>query len=249
MAISLSSLVAPSRRPLIATLCADGGMGKTSLAALWPSPVFIRTEDGSRAIESRDDVAMFPVASNTNQVFDALGALAQEDHNFRTVVIDSVTRFNIMSETEILEEDGSKSINQACGGYGAGYAAVANRHRELFDACQYLANTKGMHVVFIAHADVETIDLPDQAQFSRYTIRMHKKSVSHYTDNVDLVAFIKLKTYTQGGKDEPVKKATTDGRRIITCYPTPAHVSKNRLGIKADLEFPEGVNPFAEYLA
>lgn len=248
MAISLASLVAPSRRPLISTICADGGMGKTSLAALWPSPVFVRTEDGSRSIEGREDVAMFPVAEKAQDVFEALSSLAREDHPFRTVVIDSVTRFNTLVETEVLEADGSKSINQACGGYGAGYAAVSNRHRELYDACQYLADAKGMHIVFIAHADVETIDLPDQPQFSRYTIRMHKKSVSHYTDNVDLVAFIKLKVFTAGGKEDQVKKATTDGRRIICCYPTPAHVSKNRLGIKADLEYPEGVNPFAEYL-
>lgn len=246
--ITLNSLVPPTKRPLITTICADAGMGKTSLASLWPSPVFIRTEDGSRAIEGRQDVALFPVAKTTADVFEALQALATEESPFHTVIIDSVTRFNTMAESEIVAEDGAKSINQACGGYGAGYAAASAKHRELFDACQYLADVKGMHIVFIAHADVETLDLPDQPQFSRYTIRMNKKSVCHYTDNVDLVAFIKLQMFTTGKAEDQVKKATSTGKRIVTCYPTPAHVSKNRLGIKVDLDFPEGVNPFAEYL-
>ena len=248
MAFSLNDLQSPSKRPLIVTICADAGMGKTSLAALWPDPVIIRTEDGSRAIEGRKDVALTPVFQKTAEVFEALLALAIEKHSFRTVVIDSVTRFNSMAEAEIVTEDGAKSINQACGGYGAGYAAASNMNRELFDACQYLADTRGLHIVFIAHADVETLDLPDQPQFSRYTIRMNKKSVSHYIDNVDMVAFIKLQTFTSGSKEDKVKKATTTGQRIVTCYPTPAHVSKNRLGIKTDLEFPEGVNPFSDFL-
>ncbi len=248
--ISLSSLQAPTKRPLIATLCGDGGIGKTSLSVLWPSPVLIRTEDGSRAIEDRQDVAMFPVAKTTQEVFDAITALATEKHDFRTVIIDSITQFNVLAESEVVAADPkAKSINQAAGGFGAGYSSVSTIHFELRKACQYLADTKGMHIVFIAHADVETIDLPDQDQYSRYTIRMHKKSVSHYTDNVDLIAFIKLQTFTSGGNTEGKKaRATTSGQRIITCYPTPAHVSKNRLGIKSDLVFTEGVNPFAEYL-
>lgn len=247
MAISLASLEAPKRRPLIATICGDGGMGKTSLAALWPGVVFIRTEDGSRSIEDRQDIAMFPVARTTSEVFEAVAALAEGGHTFKTVVIDSVTQFNVLAEQEVIASDGkAKSINTALGGYGAGYAAVAAIHFQLRTACQYLADTCGMHVVFIAHADVETIDLPDQPQFSRYTIRMNKKSVSNYTDNVDLIAFLKLKMFVAGNEDK--KKASSSGERIITCYPHPAHVSKNRLGIKADLPFAEGVNPFAEYL-
>lgn len=248
MSISLASLEAPKRRPLISTICADGGMGKTSLAALWPGVVFIRTEDGSRSIENRQDIAMFPVAKTTAEVFEALDALTKRDeHPFATVVIDSVTQFNVLAEQEVIASDPkAKSINTALGGYGAGYAAVAAIHFQLRTACQVLADKCGMHVVFIAHADVETIDLPDQPQFSRYTIRMNKKSVSNYTDNVDIVAFIKLKMFLAG--EEGNKKAGSTGDRIITCYPHPAHVSKNRLGIKADLPFVEGVNPFAEYL-
>ena len=248
MAISLKSLQAPSRGdPMTFTIVADGGMGKTTLGSLFPAPVFIRTEDGTKRIADRGDVALFPVAVSTADVFEALAVLSREDHAFKTLALDSVTRYGIMVEAEVLAMDPkAKGLNQALGGYGNAYDAVAKFHAELRAACEFLRVTKRMHVVFLAHAATETIDPPDGDPYTRYSIPMHKKSIPYYTNDVDVVAYIKQKTYTTGTGDK--KKATTDGSRIITCYPTPSHVSKNRLGISTDLAFVEGVNPFAEYL-
>lgn len=248
MAIDLSTLRAPNRdRPLVFTIVADGGMGKTTLGSLFPRTVFIRTEDGTESIAHRDDVALFPVASNTAQVFEAIESLIREEHSFRTLVVDTVTKFNIMVEAEVLASDPrAKGLNQALGGYGNAYDAVAKRHMELRQACEYLSVEKGMNIVFLAHASTETIDPPDGDPYTRYSIPMHKKALPHYTNDVDVVAYIKQRVYTMGDGDR--KKATTTGERIITCYPTPSHVSKNRLGIKTDLAFVEGVNPFAQYL-
>lgn len=234
------------------TICGEGGIGKTTLASLFPGLVLIRAEDGSKSIETRGDVAMFPVAKKTDDVMEAANALLTEDHPFKTVAFDTVTKFNTFAEAEVLQRDRERggrgeSINTALGGYGAGSSFVSNYHFELRKIGQRLADEKGMNVLFLAHVEVETLDLPDQPQFSRYTIRMHKKSVSHYVDDVDVVAFLKLKTFVTGTEKDG-KKANTSGDRIITCYPHPAHVSKNRLGIKTDLPFVEGVNPFAEYL-
>jgi len=247
--ISLKSLQSPQHGgPLVFTIVADGGMGKTSLAALFPAPVFIRTEDGTKSIEGRDDVAMFPLAASSEDVFAALASLAGEEHAFKTVIIDSVTRFNIMVEEEVLKSDPkARGLNQALGGYGNAYDAVAKVHLGLRKACGYLATAKGMNVVFLAHAATETVDPPDGDPYTRYSIPMHKKSIPHYTNDVDVVAYIKQKMYTTGSGDK--KKAIASGdARIITCYPTPSHVSKNRLGIKVDLDFVEGINPFQSFL-
>ena len=55
---------------------------------------------------------------------------------------------------------------------------------------------------------------------------MHKKSLPHYTDNVDLVGFIRLVTFVSGSADK--KRATTTGEREIICHPQPSSVTKNR---------------------
>jgi len=242
--ISLNNLEKPQTRPLIATIVGEGGIGKTTLAAAFQSPtIFIRTEDGTQSLAGREDVSMFPVARKSSDVLDAIRVLAKEEHDFRTVALDSITQLNTIIEHEIIEADGkAKSINQAAGGYGAGYSAAAEMHRKIREAMGYLSAKRKMNVIFIAHSDVETIDLPDQDPFQRYTIRMHKKSVSHYSDNVDLVAYVKLKMHIVGSSER--KKAISTGERIITCYPAANHISKNRYGITEDIPFELGKNPF-----
>jgi len=246
MAISLDSLASPEVGPIIGTLVGEGGVGKTSLAALFPSPVFIRAEDGLSSLVGQD-VKAFPLAKQSQDIFDAIQVLATQEHSFKTAIIDSVTQLNTMFEHEVVASDPkSNSINTALGGYGAGHSAVSERHRQIREWCDALMETKGMNVIFIAHADSETVELPDQDPYTRYSIRINKRSIAHYSDNVDLVGFIKLRTFTRGEGDK--KKAIGDGSRIVTCYPTPSHISKNRFKIKEDLVFEEGVNPMVPFI-
>jgi hypothetical protein len=69
MAINLKSLSKPDgSRPIIATLFGEGGMGKTTLAAMFPKPVFIRTEDGTASLKvGNDGVSLFPLATSSSR--------------------------------------------------------------------------------------------------------------------------------------------------------------------------------------
>jgi len=250
MAINLSNLSKPTgQRPIIVTLFGEGGMGKTTLAAMFPKPVFIRTEDGTASLQGNEGVSLFPLATSSKDVLDQIEALATQDHDFKTLVIDSITQLATIIESEIVAEDPkAKSINQAGGGYGAGYSTAADRHRIIRDWAGALAYEKGMNIVFIGHADTETMDLPDMDAYTRYSVRMHKKSVPHYTDNVDAVCMIRLKTFTRGDGDK--KRAISNGEREIICFPQAASVTKNRFNLDKPLTFTfDGGNPFDNFVA
>lgn len=250
MAINLSSLSKPTgQRPVIMTIFGEAGLGKTTLAAMMPKPVFIRTEDGTMSLQGNEDVSLFPLATSSQDVLDQIEALATQEHDFKTVVLDSITQLATMIEAEIVAADPkAKSINQAGGGYGAGHNSAADRHRIVREWLGALAYEKGMNVVFIGHADTETMDLPDMDAYGRYTIRMHKKSLPHYVDNVDLVGFIRLETFTRGDGDK--KRAISTGEREIICYPVASNVSKNRFNITEPLPFTfDGGNPFQAFAA
>lgn len=237
----------PQNRAVIATITGDAGVGKTRLAATFPSAVFIRAEDGMQSIPEEQRPDALPIVNNVKALWEQLTALVQEEHEYKTVVIDSVTALERMFISHVVESDpkNPKSINQALGGYGAGLAAVASMHQRVRKAAGLL-NAKGMHVVFIAHADTTVVELPDQDPYTRYDLRLGKRSMAPYVDDVDIVGYLKLEMFTKG--DGERKKAISDGTRILVTYTTAANVSKNRYSITDDLMVPEGENPLTEII-
>lgn len=243
----LDQIKKPDDRAVAVTILGDAGTGKTSLAATFPKPVFIRAEDGMQAIPHEQRPDALPVITSADDVWQQLHGLVSEDHDYKTVVIDSVTELERLFIQHIVDSDPKKpkSINQAMGGYGAGVMAVGAMHQRVRKAAGLLIQ-RGINVVFIAHADTETIELPDQDPYTRYSLRLHRRSVAPYTDAVDAVGFIKLQTFTHG--DGERKKAISDGSRVLVCYATASCISKNRFGITDDLDVPVGTNPLAPYV-
>lgn len=244
----LETVTKPENRPVIMTVLGDAGTGKTTLAASFPKPLFIRLEDGLQALPLDQRPDALPKVTGSNMLFDQLGGVLKEEHDYKTLVLDSVTAAERLFIKEVIESDpkNPKSINQALGGYGAGINAVAAMHQRVRHACGIINERRGMHIIFIAHADLEKIDLPDQDAYTRYSLRLGKHSMAPYIDDSDLVGFLKLRTFTKPGSNEDgPKKAISDGGRILVAYATAANVSKNRYGITSEIDVIPGKNPLA----
>jgi len=241
---ALSSISKPASRPVIMTVCGDAGTGKTSLAATFPNPIFVRAEDGMASIPTKDRPDAFPLIHDAADIWPQLMALLNDEHDYKTLVIDSVSRMDEAFTREILEKDGrAKTLSTALGGYGAGYQALAASHARVRKAAGLLNERRGMNIVFISHADIETMRLPDTDDYNRYSLRLNAKSLPSYIDDVDCVAFVRLVSALKGD-DGDRKKVISDGTREIICHATAASVSKNRFGITEPLEFEPGINPF-----
>lgn len=239
----------PQREPIVATIVGTAGSGKTSLATTFPAPIVLRTQGETVprdvAPDQRPDV--LPEVSNAAEVFEYLKALLDDDHAYKTLVIDSVTGLEQLFVADVLSQDSrAKGINQALGGYGAGPAAVMAQHARVRRMVEMLRKERGLHTIFLAHADIARIDPPDSDGYSQYTLRLPGKSMAPYVDNVDLVGFLKQSVVLRG--DEGQKKAIATGDRVLVTYMTPATVAKNRFGIEDDIEVKKGENPLAMLL-
>lgn len=244
----LDKISKPADRPVLITICGDSGMGKTTLAATFPKPIVIRAEDGLQAIPEDLRPDAFPVLTGPEDLWEQLKALIHEDHDYRTLVVDSVTALERMFTAYVVDTDPKKprGIQQALGGYGAGRDAVAGMHARLRKAAGLLVDKRGMNVVFVAHADTSRIEPPDDDAYMRYTLRLHEKSMPAYVDDVDVVGFLKLETFTTGEGER--KKAISDGTRILVTHATAASVSKNRFGITEPLTVKVGENPLSDII-
>jgi len=235
-------------RPIIATITGAHGSGKTSLAATFPKPIFIRVEDGMQSIPVDQRPASFErVNGSVDKLFAQLTDLATAQHDYKTVVIDTVSALENDFINHVMAmpiNKGVKSINQACGGYGAGPSAVAALHDRVRKAGEYL-NNRGMHVLFLAHADTTIIDLPDSEPYTQYTIAMAKKSALVYLNFADMVAQCKLEAFVQPTDGDKAGKIKTTGNRVISCHSDLSTVNKNRYGITQQIPFILGENPFS----
>ena len=233
----------PTERAVLVTICGDSGMGKTSLAATFPNPIFLRAEDGMQAIPADQRSDAFPLITDTKTLWEQITAVIHEPHDYKTLVIDSVTALERLFLADVLAQDPkAKSINQALGGYGAGTAAVAAMHQRVRKGAGLANEKRGMHVVFVAHADVETMKLPDADDYMRYSLRLPSKSLPPYVDDVDVVGFVRLEMFTKGNEGER-KRAISTGDRELIVHAAASCVSKNRYGITDPLPFKFGENP------
>lgn len=249
MASSPITISKPEARPPILTICGDAGTGKTSLAATFPNPIFIRVEDGVGRIHEAVPVPdVFPVVKSEEDLQAQLIWLLKNDHKYKTVVIDSVSALESLFTEVILQQDGrAKTLSTALGGYGAGYAALASRHRGIRKMCGLLNERRGMAVIFISHADLETMRLPDTDDYQRYSLRLNAKSFPAYIDDVDLVGFVRLVSALRGEEGDR-KKVVSNGDRELICYATAASVSKNGYGITEPLDLEPGKNPLLPFM-
>lgn len=245
----LDSISKPGDRPVLVTIMGDSGTGKTTLAASFPKAIVIRAEDGLQAIPAEHRPDAFPnLDGSVDALWAQLKALIHEEHRYETLVIDSVTALERMFIQSIIDGDPKKprGIQQALGGYGAGRDAVSSMHARVRKAAGILADKRGMNTVFVAHADTARMEPPDDDAYMRYTLRLHEKSMPAYVDDVDVVGFLKLETFTTGEGER--KKAISDGTRVLITYATAASVSKNRFGITEPLTVLPGVNPLTDYV-
>lgn len=239
MAVSMSDLKkVKADKPPRAVIYGPEGMGKTSLAAEFPAPVFLQTEEGETGALELDS---FGLLSSFEAVMEAIGSLYSEDHGFRTVVIDTTTSLEKLVWGETCRRQKWASIEAP--GYGKGYKEADYVWQELLDGLGALRRDRNMGVLFLAHSEVSRFDDPTTASYSRYDIDLHDRAKAMINRDVDAILLIKqevsLAKDEQGfGKDRKVGQAGS--ARWIYCEGRPAYTAKNRYGMPEKVLYPAG---------
>ncbi|MBS0210416.1 MAG: ATP-binding protein [Planctomycetes bacterium] len=214
------------------------GIGKSTLAARAPQPVFIQTEDGLGEI----DCHRFPLSQSFADVQGSLTDLCNEPHDYQTVVIDSLDWLERLIWDAICQDYGAKSIEKVDGGYGKGYVYALTPWRQLIDQLSVLHRQRSMAVILIAHAKVEKFDDPESSPYDRYSPRLHKHAAALLTEWCDAVLFAsrRLRTQTEDagfGRKRTIAHAIgkDGGERILRTVGGPSCVAKNRYNLDGEL--------------
>lgn len=259
---------AEPKSPML-TIVGAPGTGKTTLGAMFPAPIFMCAEDGSAVFENWDSDAaptLLPAipksqkgASTIETVRAQMRELLTAPHDYKTLVIDSITSLNVMLEAEIALRDGVGNVADAAGGYHKGYIELSQWHADIIYMCNVLRHRKEMAVIFLAHQGIDKVkNRPDDAsQYSVYGIDMHRDSSALYVSQSDAVLYIKHDEFVTGQETNRKGQTTKYGRivqsgerKIITSGDgLTGYVSaKNRYQMDNEIPLPLGENPILKYI-
>jgi len=219
------------------------GIGKSTFGSMAPDPIFIQTEEGL------DDIAChkFPLAESLADVMQALEALSMENHDYKTLVIDSADWLEKLIWQGVCEQHSKKNIEDF--GYGKGYVFAVDVWREILEALNYLRKDRGMFIILIAHAQIEKFQNPETDAYDRYSPRLNKHAsavVQEWCDEVLFASYKVMTKQTDTGFGKKVAQGISDGERYIRTTERPAHVAKNRLNLPD--EMPLDWNEYAKHL-
>jgi hypothetical protein len=218
------------------------GVGKSTWANEAPSPFFLNVEDGLNDI----DCASTPKLNSYADIVSAISWLANNPHEFKTIVLDSfdwAEQF-ILHEVAVAANKAAYSLIK----FGEGTGPAVKKTMFLLDGFGALQK-RGMGIILLAHARVVRHENPETSAYDRYEPDLLKAISSTVQEWCDEVLFASFKVFTKVedagfGRERAI--AIGGKERFIRTSESATAIAKNRLRLPDEL--PMSWAAYAEHL-
>jgi len=245
MAIDPSRLnSSKSTKPPITLLYGVDGVGKSSLAAEWPDAYYLPT--AGEAPPSDVELATPGTMQSLDDFFEVVGYLLSADHEFKTLIVDSLDGVEPLANDVTCKRIGADSINSNDKGspaaFGQGQVQSEVEWGQFMEACRDLKQA-GIAVVLIAHPEIKRFDSPITDPYDRYGVKLNKRAAALIREQCDIVAFmnyrVSIKSKEVGIKKE-VSHAEGGKERQIHLTEGAGFVAKNRHNMPDSIVYKKG---------
>jgi hypothetical protein len=229
------------------------GVGKSSLAADAPNPLFVDVEGGADNIDVarymfRDEEGGHVPRSYAEVTAAIDDLIANPGHGFETLVLDTIDALEALVHRHVCETNGKTSIEEF--GFGKGYQVALDEFRRFLAQLDGL-RSKGVQVVMLGHSIVKTFKNPEGEDYDRYQLRVHDKTGGLIKEWCDIVGFVRFDggAMKLKGDASQAKRARgwSTGKRVVHLARDAAWDAKSRLSMPAeiDLDVAHPWGPFA----
>lgn len=209
------------------------GIGKSTLAAKFPDPVFIDTEGSTKDME----VARTPAPSSWAMLLEQVRYFITNPMEFKTVVIDTADWAERLCITDVCNRYQKSGIEEF--GYGKGYTYLQEEFGKLLNLLTELVEQKGINVVLTAHAQMRKFEQPDElGTYDRWEMKLGKKTAPMVKEWADMVLFANYKTIVvnvDGQGAQKGKNKAQGGKRVIYTAHHSCWDAKNRYGLPDEI--------------
>lgn len=214
--------------PIRLVLHGPGGIGKSTLAASAPSPIFIAAEDG---LENIDAEAIEPYPQKWEEVLAALDYATTLKNE--TIAIDSLDWLEPLVWDYVVRQANKSTIKSIEDfGYGKGYAAALDQWRVFLSKLSKL-RSQDKHIILIAHTVRKLFKNPIGDDYEQFTVKLNEKASGLIVEWSDIVGYCCEDVATEETSGRV--KAQSSGKRIIRTSPHPAYLAKTRFEIPSRL--------------
>jgi len=216
------------------------GIGKTSLPAYAPSPIFIETR-GETGLETLIDanrlpaLPHFPAVETWMELLGIIQMLTDDPHDYRTLVIDTLNGAEKLCHEEVCRRDFKNDwTDSGFMGYMRGFEVACADWLDLIQRLDALRERRKMAIVCLCHTCVKPFKNPEGPDYDRWQPDMHHKTWGLTNKWSDAILFMNYETFTS--KDDKKKcKATGGQTRIMYTERCAAYDAKNRMGLPSDI--------------
>lgn len=176
------------QRPQKVVLYGTEGIGKTSLAAQTPGPLFIDTEGGTAHL----NVRRLQKPETWDELISLIKEVAATPDVCKTLVLDTADWAEQMAIEYICQKFKQPGLESF--GYGKGYTYLSEEFSRLLAACDEVI-ASGKNVVITAHARQRRVELPDETGgFDVWGLKLSKQSAPLLKEWPDDLLFLNYKT-------------------------------------------------------
>lgn len=210
------------------------GLGKSTWAANAPSPIFLNVEDGLANIDC-DKTEVLP---SFDAVMETLVWLDQKEHEYRTVVVDTVDWVERLIHAKVCDECNVKAIGDI--DFGKGYGKCLPRWAMFIHWLDQLRTKRRMSVILLAHAEAIKTRNPGEESYDCWGPAIHRDASELLQEWADEVLYARTRVFTKT-EDEGFKRtrsiAVGGEERYLQCSATASANAKNRLGMPVEIPF------------
>lgn len=218
--------------PVKTVLYGPEGIGKSTFASHFPSPVFIDTEGGTKRL----NVARLPQPTSWAMLLDEVAEVRKGNVPCSTLVIDTADwaeRLCIQAVCARAKVNGIEDF-----GYGKGYTYVKEEFAKLLDALEEVLNA-GHNVVVLAHAAITKFEQPDAVgNYDRWSMKTSKQVAPLLQEWCDMLLFANYKTVVEkAGSGPNAKNKASGGKRVLYTTHHACWDAKNRFDLPEEVPF------------
>jgi hypothetical protein len=222
------------------------GIGKTSLAAQMPTPLFLQMK-GETGLETLIDAGQLtntphlPEITTWIDLMDALNWILESDPPYKTLVIDALNGAERLCHEHVCQRDFDGDWSEkGFMGYMRGYEVALADWRQFLARLDAIRLKHKMTIVVLSHAKVSTFKNPEGPDYDRFQPDVTPKTWSLTHKWADAVLFWNFEAQVaqvQENRKAQTKKGKLIGQnRILYTQNAGAYDAKNRLGLPPEID-------------